>query len=213
MIAQLTGTLVEALPTSAVLDVGGVGFQLGISANTAAALPPVGDAGVTLHTRLLVKENAVELYGFSTREERAVFDRLVGVSGVGPKLALAVLSTFTPQGLAVVVATQDAARMSTVPGVGRKKAQRLLMELQDVFAKDPDLIGLASTADPGSPSDTPSSKPPETDESLVREATSALLGMGFTPQEAELSLEGHEEAGPSLEKVIAYALRRLGGGV
>lgn len=210
MIAQLSGTLVEVLPTSVVLDVQGVGFELNVSANTAASLPAAGEAGVTLLTRLLVRENAIDLYGFATREERAVFDRLVGVSGVGPKLALAVLSTLTPQALANVVATQDANRMSSVPGVGKKKAQRLLIELQDVFAKDPDLRGLVGMSEP---SDVRAAKLPDTNESVVHEATSALLSMGFTPQEAELALDGHESAGTSLEKVIAYALRRLGGGV
>ncbi|MGN0056061.1 MAG: Holliday junction branch migration protein RuvA [Atopobiaceae bacterium] len=209
MIVQLCGTLLEVMPTHVVLDVNGVGYLLGVSANTAASLPAAGEAGVTLLTRLLVKENSIELYGFSTREERAVFDRLVGVSGVGPKLALAVLSTFSPQALATVVATQDEGRMSTVPGVGKKKAQRLLIELQDVFAKDPDLQGLVGMAEPAAPN---ASHVEQTDESLVREATSALLSMGFTPQEAELALEGHESAGPKLEKVVAYALRRLGGG-
>jgi Holliday junction DNA helicase RuvA len=209
MIVQLTGTLVEVLPTHVVIDVHGVGYELGVSANTAAALPAVGEAGVTLLTRLLVKENAMELYGFCSREERAVFDRLVGVSGVGPKLALAVLSTLTPASLATVVATQDEARMATVPGVGKKKAQRLLVELQDVFTKDPELMGLVGMTEP-----TPAaSKLPETSESITQEATSALLSMGFTPQEAELALDGHEAAGAvTLEKVIGYALRRLGGG-
>lgn len=210
MIVQLTGTLVEVMPTHVVLDVNGVGYLLGVSANTAATLPSVGEAGVTLLTRLLVKENAIELYGFATREERAVFDRLVGVSGVGPKLALAVLSTFSPRSLANVVTMQDEGRMATVPGVGKKKAQRLLIELQDVFSKDPDLMGLVGLS--AEPEAMPGAPLPETDESVTQEATSALLSMGFTPQEAELALEGHEQAGTSLEKVIAYALRRLGGG-
>ena len=80
MIVRLTGTLVEVLPTHVVLDVNGVGYELGVSANTAASLPPTGEAGVTLLTRLIVREDAMELYGFSTREERALFDRLVGRS-------------------------------------------------------------------------------------------------------------------------------------
>lgn len=99
--------------------------------------------------------------------------------------------------------------MATVPGVGKKKAQRLLVELQDVFTKDPELMGLVGMTEP-----TPAaSKLPETSESITQEATSALLSMGFTPQEAELALDGHEAAGAvTLEKVIGYALRRLGGG-
>ncbi len=208
MISQLTGSLLEVLPTRAVLDVGGVGYELGISATTAASLPAVGEAGVTLLTRLLVKESSIELYGFATREERAVFDRLVAVSGVGPKLALAVLSTYSAASLATIVATQDATRMAQVPGVGKKKAQRLLMELQDVFAKDAELRVLAGMSDASSAVAPPS----QTGEPVGDEATSALLAMGFTPQEAELALQGLDEAGvTTVEKAVAYALKRLGG--
>ncbi|EHF01579.1 MULTISPECIES: Holliday junction branch migration protein RuvA [unclassified Olsenella] len=208
MISQLTGSLLEALPTRVVLDVGGVGYELGVSATTAASLPAVGEAGVTLLTRLLVKESALELYGFATREERSVFDRLVAVSGVGPKLALAVLSTYSAASLATIVATQDATRMAQVPGVGKKKAQRLLMELQDVFAKDAELRGLVGMSEAPA-SDVPL---PQTSESVRDEAGSALLAMGFTPQEAELALQGLGEAGvTTIEKAVAYALKRLGG--
>ena len=122
MIVQLTGTLVEVMPTHAVIDVGGVGYEVGISHNTAAELPSVGTAGVTVLTRMVVREDAMELYGFMSREERTLFDRLVAISGVGPKLALSVLSTFRPAALATVVATQDANRMAQVPGVGKRKA-------------------------------------------------------------------------------------------
>ncbi len=208
MISQLTGSLLEALPTRVVLDVGGVGYELGVSATTAASLPAVGEAGVTLLTRLLVKESALELYGFATREERSVFDRLVAVSGVGPKLALAVLSTYSAASLATIVATQDATRMAQAPGVGKKKAQRLLMELQDVFAKDAELRGLVGMSEAPA-SDVPL---PQTSESVRDEAGSALLAMGFTPQEAELALQGLGEAGvTTIEKAVAYALKRLGG--
>ena len=184
-------------------------YKRQVSATTAAALPQVGSAGITLLTRMVVKENAVELYGFASRDERTVFDRLVTISGVGPKLALAVLSTFAPAALATIVTMQDVNRMAQVPGVGKKKARRLLMELSDAFAKDATLRGLAGGAD--APSDVPS--PPTTSASVTEEATAALLSMGFTPQECDLALTGHDEAGATtLEKAIAYALRRLGGG-
>ena len=209
MISQLTGSLVEVSPTSVVLDVGGIGFALGVSATTAAQLPQVGSAGVTLLTRMVVKENAIELYGFASRDERTVFDRLVTISGVGPKLACAVLSTFAPSALATIVTMQDTSRMAQVPGVGKKKAQRLLMELSDVFAKDATLRGLAGGED--APSGPPSQ--PDTSASIREEATSALLSMGFTPQECDLALTGYDEVdAPTLERAIAYALRRLGGG-
>lgn len=209
MIVQLTGTLVEVLPTHVVLDVGGVGYELGVSSSTAAALPAVGEAGVTVLTRLIVREDAMDLYGFASREERALFDRLVAVSGVGPKLALSVLSTFTPAQLATVVATQDVTRMSQVPGVGKRKGQRLLVELEGVFAKDAELRGLVGLEQTSLSSSVPTSAAP-----VLSEATDALLSMGFSPQEAELALEGYEEAGATtIEKALAYALRRLGGGV
>lgn len=212
MIVRLTGTLVEALPTRVVLDVGGVGYELGVSSNTAAALPAVGEAGVTLLTRLIVREDAMELYGFASREERALFDRLVAISGVGPKLALSVLSTFTPQALATVVATQDVGRMSQVPGVGKKKAQRLLVDLEGVFQKDAELrslVGLTGPSDGAAPAKAVAAPVV----SVETEATDALLSMGFTSQEVELALDGFEEAGANtIQKVLSYALRRLGSG-
>ena len=208
MIVQLTGTLLEVLPTHVVIDVGGVGYELGVSSSTAAALPQVGEAGVTILTRLVVREDAMDLYGFASREERALFDRLVAISGVGPKLALSVLSTFTPAQLATVVATQDVNRISQVPGVGKRKGQRLLVELEGVFSKDAQLRSLVGLEQPAL-SNTVSAPVA----SVAAEATDALLSMGFTPQEAELALQGHEEAGATtIEQALGYALRRLGGG-
>lgn len=208
MIVQLTGTLMEVLPTHVVIDVGGVGFQLGVSSITAGALPPVGEAGVTILTRMIVREDAMELYGFATREERALFDQLRAIVGVGPKLALSALSTFTPMQLAQVVTTQDITRMALVPGVGRKKASRLLVELSDVFSKNAELRGLVGLSDPSSQAALPT-----TASSIDADAGDALLSMGFTPQEVELALEGHDEAGATtIEKAVAYALRRLGSG-
>lgn len=217
MIVQLTGTLLEATASGIVLDVNGTGFELGCSSTTAASLPAVGESGVRVLTRLIVREDAMELYGFATREERALFDQLRAISGVGPKLALAVLSTFTPAQLACVVATEDAARMAQVPGVGKKKASRLLVELSDVFSKNAELRGLVgleqspagAQARMGSGQAQTLSAAP----SVEAEAAEALLSMGFTSQEAELALEGHEAAGAlTIEAVLSYALRRLGSG-
>lgn len=207
MIVQLTGTLVEVMPTHAVIDCRGVGYELGISALTAQALPAVGTSGVTILTRLIVREDAQELYGFATREERALFDQLRAISGVGPKLALAVLSTFTPAQLATVVVTQDAGRMAQVPGVGRKKASRLLVELSDVFSKNIELKQLVGLTDAlPAPKESVRDVP-------AQEAADALLSMGFTSTEVALALEGAAEAGiASTKNMLSYALRRLGGG-
>jgi len=202
MIVQLTGTLVSVTPSVAVLDVNGVGYELGISASTAAALPQAGEAGVTVLTRMVVREDSMELFGFASREERALFDRLRAISGVGPKLALSVLSTFTPQQLAVIVATNDGNRLKSVSGLGKKKAERLVIELSDVFAKDAELkqlVGLTSPADFAA-------IPKPAVASVESEAIEALLGMGFTSQEAMLALEGYEEAGAiTIEAAIGYA--------
>ena len=211
MIVQLTGTLIEALPTHVVLDVGGVGFELGVSSTTAASLPHVGEAGVTLLARMVVRDGSMELYGFATREERALFDQLRAISGVGSKLALSVLSTFSPSVLAQIVTTQDAARMAQVPGVGRKKASRLIVELSDVFSKNAELRGLVGLSEPDAAS-LPLSQVAAS-AGVEADATEALLSMGFTSQEAALALEGHAEAGAdTIEQVLAYALRRLGSG-
>lgn len=208
MIVSLTGTLVEVQPSFVVLDVAGVGYELGVSAMTATALPASGTPAVTLLTRLVVREGAIDLYGFGSREERTLFDRLTSISHVGPKLALSVLSTFSPAGLVSVVASEDVTRMSTVPGVGKKTASRLIMELADVLAKDPSLRTLAGTDAASGAAPSAASVP----SSVETDVTEALLSMGFSQQEAELALEGHVEAGAAtVEKALAYALRRLGG--
>ena len=212
MIVQLTGTLLEVLPTHIVLDVGGVGFELGVSSTTAASLPHVGESGVTVLVRMVVRDDAMELYGFATREERALFDQLRAIKGVGSKLALAILSTFSPGVLAQIVTTQDTARMTQVPGVGRKTASRLIVELSDVFSKNAELRGLVGLSSPDAAS-PPMGSAAVAAAGVEADATEALLSMGFTSQEAELALEGHAEAGTvSVEQVLAYALRRLGSG-
>ena len=206
MIVSLTGTLAEVQTNAIVLDVGGVGYELGVSATTSSALPARGTEHVSLFTRMVVREGAIDLFGFGTRDERRLFDKLVSISGVGPKLALSVLSTFSPSALAKVVVAQDAKGMATVPGVGKKTASRLIMELGDVLAKDPSLRGLAAGADdvaPAAAAPAPSS--------VDGDVLEALLAMGFTSQEAELALEGREKAGANtVEAALGYALRRLG---
>lgn len=120
MISQLHGTLVESTMSSAVVDVSGVGFELGISGSTAATLPTPGGE-VRLYTRMQVREDAMTLFGFSSKDERTMFDRLVSVSGVGPRLALAVLSTYTVGQLYSLVMAEDDKGMSKVPGVGKRQ--------------------------------------------------------------------------------------------
>jgi Holliday junction DNA helicase RuvA len=207
MIVQLTGTLADVEVDKCVLDVAGVGYELGISYSTRAQLPPLGTAGVKLYVRMRVKDETPVLFGFASKEERTVFDKLCSVSSVGPKLALAVLSSLSPSQLAETVATKDQARLVAVPGVGKKTASRLLLELEGLFAKDPELRSMAQTAALDFDRETPAAA------SFISEATEALLSMGFTPQEAELSLADYDKNGvDSVEKALQYALKRMGGG-
>ncbi len=204
MITLLHGTLVEVTPSAAVLDVGGVGFEVGVSGTTAASLPALGEE-CRLFTRLQVREDAMTLFGFSTKEERTMFDRLVAVSGVGPRLALAVLSKFTVSQLYTVVMAEDDKGMATVSGVGKKTAQRLILELKSVFAKDHGLLA----ADVPAAGQLPLGSPAPQDASALEDARAALLSMGFSPQEADLALDGCD-AGARVEDLLAAALRRLG---
>lgn len=202
MIAQLSGTLLEATPTQAVVDAGGVGFELGISGTTAAALPAPGGA-VSLYTRFRLANDAMALYGFAMREERTMFDRLIAVSSVGPRMALSVLSRFTVGELYAVVMAEDAKAMATVPGVGKKTAQRLILELKGTLAKDASLAGAAVPVAGQLPLSAAGAD-------VLGDARAALLSMGFSPQEAELALDGYDGQSMRVEELLGAALKRLG---
>lgn len=203
MISLLRGTLVEATMSSAVIECGGVGFEVGISGTTAAQLPaPGGEA--RLYTRFRLANDSMSLFGFASREERSMFDKLVAVSGVGPRVALSVLSKFTVSQLYSVVMAEDVTGMSSVPGVGKKTAQRLILELKSPLSKERGLAGAPSPA----PGQLPlASQAPA---SALEDARAALLSMGFSPQEAELALEGYDGDGMRVEELLGAALRRLG---
>ena len=203
MISQLRGHVVERGVSQVVIDVNGIGFACGVSSTTAAALPAPGtDETATLYTRLQVREDALSLFGFATREERAAFEHLVSITGVGPKLALSVLSSFSPDALRQIVAAGDEKRMATVPGVGKKTAQRMILELKDALK-----TGLGDLSADGLPA--PAGTAPSA-ASAVEQATEALLSMGFAPAEAELALKGYDGATNDVEAAVRYALRRLG---
>jgi Holliday junction DNA helicase RuvA len=133
MIGKLTGILLEKNPPQILLDVQGVGYEVDVPMSTFYTLPALNEA-VVLHTQLIVREDAHLLFGFATQDERLVFRQLLKISGVGPKMALAVLSGMSLGELAAAVAAKDAARLTKVPGVGKKTAERLLLELQGKFA-------------------------------------------------------------------------------
>jgi holliday junction DNA helicase RuvA len=130
MIGRISGVLAEKNPPQVVVDVNGVGYEIDVPMSTFYHLPATGEK-VTLHTQLIVREDAHLLYGFGSEAERATFRQLLKVSGVGPKVALAVLSGLSVNDLAAAVATQDTAMLVRVPGIGKKTAERLLLELKD----------------------------------------------------------------------------------
>lgn len=201
MISILNGTLIEATAGTAVIDVNGIGFELGISATTASSLAQVGSP-TRLYTRMVVREDSCTLFGFATKDERTMFDKLVSVSGVGAKLALAILSSFTVPELYTLVMMEDDKGMATVPGVGKKTAQRLILELKGVFEKDRSLAGSAA---PTAPLPFAPAAP-----SAIEDATAALLSMGFTAAEVTLALDGYDGKDMRVEELLALALRRLG---
>lgn len=130
MIGRISGTLLEKHPPLVLVDVGGVGYEIDVPMSTFYNLPAAGEK-LALHTQLIVREDAHQLYGFSTHDERAAFRQLIKISGVGPKLALTILSGLSVAELSHVVAAQEVGRLTKIPGIGKKTAERLLLELRD----------------------------------------------------------------------------------
>ena len=196
MIHRLRGQLVEKDAEGVVLDVGGVGYRASVPAGTMNDLPPVGEECV-LHTRMVVREDAMLLFGFATRDERAVFDALTAVSKVGPKLAISVLSTLSPAEISEAVARGDVVKITSVPGLGKKTAERLVLELK---GKD---LAVFAPMESATPVSNGGGGP-------YMEAREALTGLGYSLEEAEYVLN---EVPPqdSVEKYIKEALRRIGG--
>jgi len=192
VIAFLTGRVAGKSTGAALLDVGGVGYRLLMPTSSLSTLPAVGDT-VTVHTYLHVREDELTLYGFENEDERSLFETLIGVSGVGPKAAMAVLSALRPDALRAAVTADDVAVLSSVPGVGKKTAQRLALELKDKLDL-PDL--------------TDAGRGPRA--AALTEARDALLSMGFTAAEAAAALRGSED-GATAEQLLKTALRALGG--
>ena len=197
MISFLKGTVAAKGASGAIVEVGGVGYELAMSAKAVAALPDPG-GGVQVWTCLRVKDDAMSLFGFSQLAEREMFERLVGVKGLGPKLALSMLSSFTPDELACLIGAQDDAGIARAPGVGKKTAQRIVLELKDVFKEQAPLL----------PAD--GVEPAESLEGPLAEARSALCGMGFSDAEATRALAGCPDAA-DVAAAIRYALKTLGG--
>ena len=196
MIAFLSGEVAAVLPPStAYIDVCGVGYAVAMPGGSLAKLE-VGKP-VRVLTYLSVSDNGLGLYGFLSEEEKALFEKLIGVSKVGPKMALAALSTYTPRELADAIAAQDIARVSRIPGVGKKTAERIILELKGTLER-----GLETLFDEGVGAGAANN-------AALAGATEALLAMGFTSAEADVALKGAPEAAAE-GALLQYALKRLG---
>lgn len=196
MIAFLSGVVAGRTTQAAYLDVHGVGYEVNMSLDTLSKLPQNGEKARVL-TYMQVSESGVSLFGFLTEEEKALFERLISVSGVGPRVALAALSTHTPQALIEAIAAQDVGSVQKIPGVGKKTASRIILELKGSF--DQGFETLFSAA--------------EQEEKTVLDlrlegAREALLSMGFTSAEADLALKDAPE-GATEAAIVKYALSRL----
>lgn len=197
MIARLLGKLLETGDGHAIVDVGGVGYRVHLSKLSLAALPARGE-GVALRTFTHVREDALELFGFTTEEEEAVFRALIEVKGVGPRAAQNILSGIEPRELAKAVAQGDVARLTKAPGIGKKTAERLVVELRDQLA----LLARAggpARAGPGA--------------DALEQLRAALLNLGYRPPQAEGAVDALRESagGKALDELLREALKRLRG--
>lgn len=197
MIGSLRGTLLDRWTTGEVLvEAGGVGYRVLVSTSALSSLGDLGDP-VFLHVHTHVREDAIVLYGFPTRDERACFEALLSAHGVGPALGLAILSAHSPASLARALATDDVEALTLVPGVGKKTAARLLIELKTKLDIDLEVDLVAVSIHGGSLPATP-----------VAEVRTALAGLGYGPDEVRLATQSLPDDG-RVEDLLKAALRQL----
>ena len=205
MIASVRGTVADVSPDAAVIDVGGIGLSIQCTPPTLATLRR-GEAA-TVHTSLVVREDSLTLYGFVDADERSVFDVVQTVSGVGPRLAQAIVASMRPDRLRQVVATEDVAALTQVPGIGKKGAQRLVLELKDKLGGPATGSASAGVADPVGGVDT----------SWRPQVHAALVGLGWTAREADVAVVVvADEYGAGAEEIdvgvlLKTALQAIGG--
>jgi Holliday junction DNA helicase RuvA len=195
VIARLSGTVLDLRTDRLVLDVGGVGYDLAIPLGTFSALPPAGEKA-TVHVHTHVREDALQLFGFSTPQEKYVFERLISVSGIGPKVALTVLSGLPLPELIGAIVTQNARVLATIPGVGKKLAERLGLELKEKLSGVGSGAGAAASGGKTS---------------AVEDAIGALENLGYKLVQAEHAVEKavRDVGTEDLNKILQAALKSL----
>ncbi|CAN5830748.1 Holliday junction branch migration protein RuvA [soil metagenome] len=197
MIARIAGTLAEKSPGRIIVDVQGVGYDLQVPLSTFYGLgEPGGAVALRVHTH--VREDVIALYGFATRLEQDLFERLIAISGIGPKLALAVLSGIEAPDLVRAIRAQDVARLTAIPGVGKKTAERIGLELKDRLSPS-----VQAAAD--------SLKPPAPEDQLREDLLSALLNLGYQRPAAEKAIDKELAVSPGarFEEALRAVLRSL----
>ncbi|MBO5918855.1 MAG: Holliday junction branch migration protein RuvA [Oscillospiraceae bacterium] len=199
MFYYVNGTVAHIGPYLAVIDCGGVGYACRTTNTTISALKP-GEKG-KLFTYLNVREDAMELYGFATQEELNLFQQLLSVSGVGPKAALAILSATTPANLALAIITGDEKVLTSAPGVGKKIAQRVILELKDKLAKGQTVLSGGESYGGTGVTVIPENK--------LSEASAALAVLGYSQSEINVALKGIDLDSLPLDQIIRQALRHM----
>jgi Holliday junction DNA helicase RuvA len=192
VIGYLRGRLLQSSPETVLLDVGGVGYEVHVTVPTFVALERSGEEQVALHVHTHLKEDGIALYGFATEAEKRLFEKLLGVTGIGPRLARVILSGMAAPDLVSALKSADTARLARIPGVGRKTSERLVLELRDR------LEGLAAAAPPAA-----------TDR--ADDAVSALVNLGYKPAAAQTAVAAIREETPEIpfEELLRKSLKRL----
>lgn len=202
MFYYLNGELAFRDASTCVIDCGGVGYKLTVSLTTSSALTEKLGQKVKLFTYLAVREDGIELFGFGSNEERACFNNLISVSGVGPKAAMSILSVMTPDRFSLAVCTEDAKAISKAPGIGGKTAARIILELKDKISKD------TMTASPASVNDRELFAAAEKNTNLS-EATEALMVLGYDKNTILGALKGIDTAKTDTADIIKAVLKKL----
>lgn len=202
MFYYLNGELAYRDANTCVIDCGGVAYKLTVSLNTSDALVTKVGKQTKLYTHLAVREDGIELFGFGSNEERECFNRLISVSGVGPKVAMSILSTLTPDKLAVAICTEDIKAISKAPGIGAKGAARIVLELKDKISKE-------MLADNSREALAAIPKATLTGNSVMAEATEALAVLGYDKNTIISALSGVDPTISDVGEIIKYALKKL----
>ncbi len=205
MFYYISGKLALANPSLAVIDAGGIGYKLTISENTYNALPArhtQAEPDVRLFTYLAVREDDIELFGFHTEAELNSFKMLLGVSGIGPKAAISILSLLTPEKLAIAVCTEDRKTIAKANGIGPKTAARVILELKDKLIKETDLSSAVSV-------DTHVTSQAPVGSSKLRDAQDALLVLGYSKADVQKALSAIDTQSLEVSEIIKKALSKL----